>query len=720
MKYKVQNFRVFDQEGFEFDLSKPITFLTGCNSSGKSSLVKSLLVLNNYLEGLREDYKKTNDFNLLKHTLGLGKIAYQLGNYKSVLHRGETDGLLHFSYTIQPKQTLIPFTVEFIFEESKDDAMNDASLKQLIVTSDDKIILKISIQDKQPILDSYNFVPLKESYFQYSLLLHVLNFNDIKDAWDEYGDGGYTDEEMSKMEKDEENLLSAFQYQFSEEHIQSFKIHKANDKDYKIEDDYSFRQSVFQNLIYYSPLVDFLKDGPKSEIGDKIRSLCDEIDYKIEDDYSFRQSVFQNLIYYSPLVDFLKDCPKSEIGDKIRSLCDKKDDNVEAAIRHFEKSPFENFSDYLRDLENTHGLSFNGHIRFITEDLLYNLKEETYGKFKSEWSYSEYELSSVLYEFDQRHNEEIEELRENPDFEFILNAYFELAAKLDNKFKDLRFYIENNDTIAEPHPGFEQFYRYVSCVMVSLLNPDEFRNVHYISSESAKIKRLYSLDGENDSFSRILMKYIEAKRNYNKNEYEDSYNPDEFLNTWLQKFEIAHHVSIKNTDDGLGVTLRVFTDENDKEGHLLADEGYGMTQLFSIILGIETLALSIPKHIISRDNMKEEYDYSLMAIEEPENHLHPSYQSMLAKMFYDAYKSFNIHFIVETHSEYMIRKSQLITADMNFTSNDEADEKSEFITYYMPKDGIPYSLGYRKDGKFKEQFGTGFFDEASNLAFELL
>lgn len=674
MKYKVQNFRVFNQEGFEFDLSKPITFLTGCNSSGKSSLVKSLLVLNNYMEGLREDYKKTNDFSLLKHTLGLGKTAYQLGNYKSVLHRGETDGLLHFSYTIQPKQTLIPFTVEYIFAESEDDALNDASLKQLIITSDDKIILKISIQDKQPNLDSYNFVPLKDSYFQYSLVLHYLNYKKNTGVWNEDGYRKHTDEEMEKMKKNEENLLSAYQGQFSEEHIPSFKIHIANDEVYKIEDDYSFRQSVFQNLIYYSPLVDFLKD-----------------------------------------------CPKNEIGDKIRSLCDKKDDNVEAAIRHFEKSPFENFADYLRDLENTDALlySSSGECKLIRrEDILDSLKENTSRGFYK-WSYStEREYISGLPDImKQFHINDIKKLRENPDFEFILNAYFKPAAKLDTKFKGSRSYLGILDV---HHTGFEQFFRYVSCVMVSLLNPDEFRNVHYVSSESAKIKRLYSLDGENDSFSQILLKYIEAKRNYNENKYEDPYNPDEFLNTWLQKFGIAHHISIKNTDDGLGVTLRIFTDENDKEGHLLADEGYGMTQLFSIILGIETLALSTPKHYISDNWEEEEYDYSLMAIEEPENHLHPSYQSMLAEMFYDAYKRFNIHFIVETHSEYMIRKSQLITAGMNFTSNDEADEKSAFITYYMPKDGIPYSLGYRKDGKFKEQFGTGFFDEASNLAFELL
>ena len=40
--------------------------------------------------------------------------------------------------------------------------------------------------------------------------------------------------------------------------------------------------------------------------------------------------------------------------------------------------------------------------------------------------------------------------------------------------------------------------------------------------------------------------------------------------------------------------------------------------------------------------------------------------------------------------------------------------------YYIPENSKPYSLGYRKDGKFMESFGTGFYDEASNLAFELL
>ena len=89
-------------------------------------------------------------------------------------------------------------------------------------------------------------------------------------------------------------------------------------------------------------------------------------------------------------------------------------------------------------------------------------------------------------------------------------------------------------------------------------------------------------------------------------------------------------------------------------------------------------------------------------------------------MFYDAYKTYGIHFIVETHSEYLIRKSQVIVAGLKYISNQEAEETCPFRTYYMPNNSKPYSLGYRKDGKFAEEFGSGFYDEATNLAFDIL
>ena len=53
-KFTLKNFRVFDEkQGGTFDL-KPITILTGCNSSGKSSLVKSILLLKDFFCQLDE------------------------------------------------------------------------------------------------------------------------------------------------------------------------------------------------------------------------------------------------------------------------------------------------------------------------------------------------------------------------------------------------------------------------------------------------------------------------------------------------------------------------------------------------------------------------------------------------------------------------------------------------------------------------------------------
>ena len=109
-----------------------------------------------------------------------------------------------------------------------------------------------------------------------------------------------------------------------------------------------------------------------------------------------------------------------------------------------------------------------------------------------------------------------------------------------------------------------------------------------------------------------------------------------------------------------------------------------------------------------------------LIIEEPEAHLHPSFQSKLADIFLDAYSSLGVRFIIETHSEYLLRKTQVLVANMKYSTNEEADSKAPFHAYYFPKDGKPYSLGYRKDGYFVNSFGKGFYDESSSLTFELL
>ena len=165
----------------------------------------------------------------------------------------------------------------------------------------------------------------------------------------------------------------------------------------------------------------------------------------------------------------------------------------------------------------------------------------------------------------------------------------------------------------------------------------------------------------------------------------------------------------------------------DGETKLLADEGYGITQLFSLLLQIENSIFNVTQKAWKvgrwttefQTQIELRYNPTTIYVEEPENHLHPKFQSLLADMFLEAYQKYNIHFVVETHSEYLIRKLQLHVA------NKEVDFTHEDLSLnYVDTDeqGFAFNkqIEVQEDGRLKESFGSGFFDEADKLAVELI
>lgn len=81
-------------------------------------------------------------------------------------------------------------------------------------------------------------------------------------------------------------------------------------------------------------------------------------------------------------------------------------------------------------------------------------------------------------------------------------------------------------------------------------------------------------------------------------------------------------------------------------------------------------------------------------------------------------QEYGFKFIIETHSEYLIRKTQVIVGD-NFKTEEDL-KKNPFKVYYFPADGIPYDMGYTTSGLFKEKFGDGFINEAGRLHMTVL
>ena len=116
------------------------------------------------------------------------------------------------------------------------------------------------------------------------------------------------------------------------------------------------------------------------------------------------------------------------------------------------------------------------------------------------------------------------------------------------------------------------------------------------------------------------------------------------------------------------------------------------------------------------------YKYKIF-IEEPEIHLHPKLQSYLADMLWELLFTYRIRTIVETHSEYLVRKLQVLFARYakeKSLDDDKMESNCPTRVFYFEKGKGAYDMKIRPDGKFSNEFGSGFFDEASNLVFDIL
>lgn len=247
---------------------------------------------------------------------------------------------------------------------------------------------------------------------------------------------------------------------------------------------------------------------------------------------------------------------------------------------------------------------------------------------------------------------------------------------------------------------------YYTCFVNEIVSPWFIRRLASIDSSTNKISRVYNVD-DPDKLSALLCDIVNHTSTYR-------YRSDAFVNKWLKAFEIGDYVEIEGTEEGYGV--RIFIGNNG-ERRLLADEGCGLTQIISILLQVDRM-----KERHSRITHLDEivvHEKSVVCIEEPEVHLHPKYQSMLADLFVEAYQKYNIRFIIETHSEYLIRKLQVLVADKenNLVSGDVSlnyVEKDEHGTSHNRQ------IKIQEDGRLSAPFGSGFFDVADTLAMEIM
>jgi predicted ATPase len=138
----------------------------------------------------------------------------------------------------------------------------------------------------------------------------------------------------------------------------------------------------------------------------------------------------------------------------------------------------------------------------------------------------------------------------------------------------------------------------------------------------------------------------------------------------------------------------------------LADKGYGSGQILAILLKIIVSSRS------ANNQRKFKTVNSILVLEEPESNLHPDFQAKLIDMLWDAQQKFNIRFIIECHSEYMIRRLQVLVKNK--------DLKPDQISIAYFNEAEINQIRISDNGFLDKQIPTGFMDIAAQMAIEIL
>jgi predicted ATPase len=179
----------------------------------------------------------------------------------------------------------------------------------------------------------------------------------------------------------------------------------------------------------------------------------------------------------------------------------------------------------------------------------------------------------------------------------------------------------------------------------------------------------------------------------------------------LPLFELSKDFRITpHPDSGYVIKLK---EENGKWRNL-EDYGSGIKQLIPLFL-LSTIGPreDLYKKTFSNEDLNNSYTFF---IEEPEVNLHPNFQSKLADLFEVLHTKSKLDFVIETHSEYLVRRFQYLVGTNKLSPDDIV------INYFWKENNITKckQIYFKENGGLSDTFENGFYDERLQLQLELL
>ena len=718
--FKVSNFRLFGEDGAEIKF-KPVTVLTGTNSSGKSSYVKSLVLFRDYINKVASEYRRDGSFDPSNVPLDFSNPKLRLKGYSGVRNKNlKEETPMRFSYELCPTVSCYGgYRVTFSFTKDPQETLDQGALESIEVDIDNEKVIKLIRDTKGSlVIDYFNNSKLLSDFIGFCRFAY-LPYCIIESSYERYSGGVDPD------------FYDTFTNLFDEKKAAQTDIGKRLASIQKRETPYFSFSSIVEKLPdkYFANYKSLLTTD-----------LFDSVEHCLNND----------IVFYFPVLEYFKDKDKDDSISILNSKAvpgsslevigygdDIFEENLKLLVEDFRDSKFDSFVDYYRELENyvlenvnpktinltRMGRSFNYIEDRIIEKLDVSYDNDGIGRRdKNETMFSvAYNVLSNWQWHEGEKNDFVWSRYNNAG-----TAMTELWGKDDTLFhRSIDF---ETKSFFSRHILWDAYKDYVRLILQDCLIPDDFLRLEYNTGSFASVQRLHSFE-EKSEFVMAIKNYLEGRsfllskeKDYKFLVGKDSrYVPDTFLNKWLgtQGFSIGKKILIENVE-GLGFKILIEKENGDIES--LADMGHGDTQMISILIQIEDAI--IENEIEELKRVKQEggnrgYDvHPIIAIEEPEVSLHPKYQSMLADVFLDAATNYGtgITFVIETHSEYLVRKTQAIVS--GFTT--EQMENNPFVVYYFRENGDLYDMEYTESGRFHRNFDSGFFDEAAKSRYNVL
>ncbi len=715
-KFGLKNFRVFkDMTEFEF---APITVLTGPNNSGKSSIIKAFLLLKNSIpKKLKLDDEaeiKIPDIDKLY----FASPNHKLASFESCVNDKSKNNEITFKFTLDLGFGEESY-VELSYIKSKRETSNNGYLNSIKVfsSSEDKLLFNFTKNknDKWAFWANYTYFRAKADNIALNLI-KTKNANKLKNREDEERAEYIKKRKLELKSKKKNNI------KLSEAEEDEIRIYHEENKKLQAEvEDWGYIQQFCRDDIIF----DIGGDSYDSEITiDLDKCFPNQTLNKLSFSKNFTNRHFilnkisnDEINTFKYLLSEFKIDVKDDINaDYIYSFINANIKELNQIIKNFLLEAgfvFENDKQLIEMLVNSEAMLYES---LDNEDFPYSpssLMVETY--FENPKS-----MAAQLYKY-----------VENICMVDIFDLDFEKKLKFESCLHRLILaMIAIKKKVLSVNPKMALSYGFILMLSGNKLEYAEYfiekvvfkslenalkmslnclNSINYSEAVRANTQRVYSYNTQGTEMNELLIEFENLELDNDSKEIT-------FINFWIKEFEIGNKLFITQNKDGLGT--QVFLDDK-----TLADIGYGVTQFLPILLKIAIVArknLKLYEHQDSQDG----YNSSILFIEEPETNLHPKLQSMLADMFVDAAKKFHIQFVLETHSEYIIRKLQYLVANKKHECNIKPEHTAIYYFNKLKKrlnkdEEQVRRIRIREDGLLDGNFGTGFFDEASILIKEI-